>query len=295
MGRKVKILQLATVDNGGATWFYKDALDQHTSHDCRAIRTYQGWLDYPGDIVKPELADLAKWYKWAEVIHLHDEAGSLIQNFKAKPTLITYHGTRYRSAPEQYNERCAAKGWLVTVSTLDLTEWGGRWVPTPRRDVADDYNPARAFVVVHAPTNRERKKTDIVVDAVRQARGCKLRLLEGVPYRKCMQRKAIGRVLVDGWLGYGSNAVEAWALGMPVIGGASQDLQARMLEAWGYVPFMPIYPSRRSLMRALDSLKRHEGLYRHYQNKGRSHYLAYHHPYHVAQRLSKLYQEVIGW
>ena len=164
-------------------------------------------------------------------------------------------------------------------------------VPTPRRDVSADYKPARAFVVVHAPTNRERKKTDLIIGAVSQAKGCKLRLIENTPYRRCMQRKAAGRVLVDGWLGYGSNAVEAWALGMPVIAGASQALQAMMREAWGYVPFMSVYPSGRGLWRAMDSLQRYEGLYRHYRNKGRSHYLAYHHPFHVAQCLVKLYEE----
>ena len=43
----MNVLQLATVDNGGATWFYRDALLEHTDHDCRAVRTYQGPLDYP--------------------------------------------------------------------------------------------------------------------------------------------------------------------------------------------------------------------------------------------------------
>ena len=293
MGRRVKILQLATVDNGGATWFYKDALDQHTSHDTRAVRTYQGWLAYPGDVINPEPDVLQGLYDWADVVHLHDEAGALVQEFKPKPTVITYHGSRYRSAPEQYNQRCEKRGWLVTVSTLDLTEWGGRWIPTPRRDVADDYKPARRFVVVHAPTNRERKKSDLIIEAVRADRGCRLQLIENTPYRRCMQRKAKGRVLVDGWLGYGSNAVEAWALGMPVISGASYDLQNRMREAWGYVPFMECHPSRRGLWRALESIKNNDRQYRRFQNVGRSHYLAYHHPYHVAQRLVKLYEEAM--
>ena len=85
----MKILQLATVDNGGATWFYRDAILSHTKHECRAIRTYQGWLDYPGDIVKPEADRIRHWYDWADVVHLHDEAGALVQDFKPKPTVIS--------------------------------------------------------------------------------------------------------------------------------------------------------------------------------------------------------------
>ena len=287
----MRILQLATVDNGGATWFYKDALDQHTEHETRAVRIHQGWLQYPGDVIGATTEEIADLYQWADVVHLHDEAGALIAGFEPKPTVITYHGTRYRAAPEQYNARCQEQGWLLTVSTLDLTEWGGRWVPTPRRDVSGDYNPARTFVVVHAPTSRDRKRTDLIIGAVRQARGCKLRLIEGVPYRKCMQRKAVGSVLVDGWLGYGSNAVEAWALGMPVISGAPLPLRDRMREAWGYLPFMPVYQSRLALWRALDRLTRDQRYYRECQARGRSHYLAYHHPYHVAQRLVEFYHE----
>ena len=286
-------MQLATVDNGGATYFYKDALDQHTNHETRAVRIHQGWLQYPGDVIGPTTEEIAELYRWADVIHLHDEAGALIKGFKAKPTVITYHGTRYRAVPDQYNARCQEQGWLLTVSTIDLTEWGGRWVPTPRRDVSGDYNPAQAFVVVHAPSNRERKKTDLIVRAVRQARVCKLRLIEGVPYRKCMQRKARGRVLIDGWLGYGSNAVEAWALGMPVISGADHTLQLRMRDAWGYVPFATAYPSHLGIWKVVERLQRDRSLYREIQALGRSHYLAYHHPYHVAQRLVKLYQEVM--
>jgi len=289
----MRILQLATVDNGGATWFYKDALDQHSGHECRAIRTHQGWLDYPHDMVTDDAEEIEHWYDWADVIHLHDEAGALIQDFRPKPTVMTYHGTRYRSAPDQYNDRCAERGWLLTVSTLDLAEWGGQWLPTPRRDVSEDYSPARVFVVVHAPTSRDRKKTAVVVDSVRAARGSKLRLIENTPYRKCMQRKAVGRVLVDGWLGYGSNAVEAWALGMPVISGAPSTLQDRMIEAWGYVPFMCVYPGRRGLARAIETLKHQPRLYAHFRNKGRSHYLAYHHPYHVAHRMVKLYEQAL--
>ncbi len=286
----MRILQLATVDNGGATWFYKDALDQHTGHETRAVRTYQGWLQYPADVIAPTTKRIASLYKWADVVHLHDEAGALIAGFEPKPTVITYHGTRYRAAPEQYNQRCKERGWLLTVSTLDLTEWGGRWVPTPRRDVSRDYNPAKTFVVVHAPTCRDRKRTDLIIEAVKQAKGCKLRLIEGVPYRKCMQRKARGSVLIDGWLGYGSNAVEAWAMGMPVISSASECLLSKMRYVWGYVPFWDVEPTKDSLLQALEAI-RWPGYYKRYKALGRSHYLAYHHPYHVAQRLVRLYQE----
>ena len=287
----MRILQLATVDNGGATWFYKDALDQHTEHETRAVRTYQGWLQYPGDVIAPTTKRIASLYKWADVIHLHDEAGILIKEFEPKPTVITYHGTRYRAAPEQYNDRCRERGWLLTVSTLDLTEWGGRWVPTPRRDVSGDYNPAKEFVVVHAPTCRDRKRTELIIEAVNQAKGCKLRLIEGVPYRKCMQRKARGSLLIDGWLGYGSNAVEAWALGMPVISGAPGELDQMMITAWGYLPFQWAWPNRLHLTQLLESLREEPDLLEETRNVGRSHYLAYHHPYHVAQRLVGFYQE----
>lgn len=78
--------------------------------------------------------------------------------------------------------------------------------------------------VVHAPTDRDVKSTQAVIAAVAslQSRGVKVQLVlvEGQTHAKTMEIKArSAEILVDQLkLGYGCNAVEAWGLGIPVIG-----------------------------------------------------------------------------
>lgn len=288
----MKILQLATVDHGGATYFLRDALLQHTEHECRAVRTYNGGLRYPHDLIldpEQDAEELAGLYDWAEVVHLHDEAGALVQEFAPKPTIVTYHGSRYRQHHEQLHPRAVRRGWLVTVSTLDLAEWGGEWLPTPRRDVAGDWRPVERFVVVHAPTDRERKRTELILEALSLF---PVQLIEGQPYRKCLQKKAKGRLLVDGWLGYGNNAVEAWALGMPVASGAPMDLEERMVSAWGYLPFVLLVPDAEAIAEVVAGLL-HQPTYEYWQDVGRHHYERFHHPARVAERLVGFYEQVL--
>ncbi|NIV39132.1 MAG: hypothetical protein GWN58_59865, partial [Anaerolineae bacterium] len=56
---------------------------------------------------------------------------------------------------------------------------------------------------------------------------------------KCLQRKARSHLYIDQFLmGYGTNALEAWAMGIPVVAGAHPDLRDRIKAAVGFVPFV---------------------------------------------------------
>lgn len=292
----MNILQLAAIDNGGASWFYRDAIISHTDHHCRAVRATSNWLDYPADVLEPEPEEIHRLYQWADVIHLHDESGGLIQpGSNPKPTVVTYHGSRYRRYHTQFNARCQRKGWLVTVSTLDLTAWGAEWVPTPRRDLSEYWIPANKFVACHAPTNRDIKGTEMVLEAVGRAPGCRLQFIEHTPYRKAIQKKAKAHVLIDQFeLGYGSNAVEAWAFGMPVVANAKAKIKARMLEAWGYLPFVEAEANPEALVKVLGRLRTDWAFYIAAQELGRRHYEQFHRPDRVAERLVALYEQVMG-
>jgi glycosyltransferase involved in cell wall biosynthesis len=287
----VKILQLATVDNGGATWFLKDALDRHTDHETVAVRMYQNRCKYPADKLKPTQEEINELYEWADVVHLHDEAGSLIWHQwekEEKPVVITYHGTRYRQHHEQYDQKCERRGWKVTVSTLDLATWGARWLPTPRRDTNEFWNPTERFHVIHLPTDLGRKRTE---DVQRELEGFSLSVVHGQPYARAMMRKAKAHVTVDGWnYGYGNNSIEAWALGMPSVGGAIPEVKELMIKAWGYLPFVDA--TMETLRDVVDRLRTDDDFYKSGQMWGRSHFERFHRQAAVAARLDGLYQEV---
>lgn len=287
----MNVLQLATVDNGGGAWFLKDALDRHTNHECRAVRMYQSKLRYPYDILAPTQGEINDLYAWADMIHVHDDAGGLIINQwtdDPKPVVITYHGTRYRRFWQQFNAKCEHRGWKVTCSTIDLTWRGAEWLPTPRRDLSRFWNPAEQFTVVHAPTDRKRKRTDEVLAALV---GTEVALIEGETYAQCMSEKARGRILVDGWLGYGNNTIEAWALGMPSVCGVTSEVGGMMRDAWGYLPFADTAVEGLDFM--IQELRLDPLLYCEIQDRGRAHFMRYHHAPAVATKLTKLYEEVL--
>lgn len=104
---------------------------------------------------------------------------------------------------------------------------GARFMPYANVDVraiAPVSPPLRdETVVAHAPTDRDVKGTSHVIEAVEALRAegiaVRLDLVEGVPHAAALGRLAAADVVVDqlvlGW--YGGVAVEAMALGRPVI------------------------------------------------------------------------------
>jgi hypothetical protein len=117
----------------------------------------------------------------------------------------------------------------------DLAEWlpGSVFLPYANVDPAAieaGRPPERdEIVVAHAPTNREVKGTEHVLAAIEslQAEGAPVRLdlVEGVKRGEALERLRAADVVVDqlrlGW--YGGLAVEAMALGRPVLAHIRED------------------------------------------------------------------------
>ncbi|MGE0144784.1 MAG: glycosyltransferase [Planctomycetota bacterium] len=89
-------------------------------------------------------------------------------------------------------------------------------VPVRPRDAS------RRPVVLHAPTNRAIKGTDIILSALESARreiDFEIRLVEGVPHARAMEMYRDADLLIDqlriGW--YGGLAVELMAMGTPTV------------------------------------------------------------------------------
>ena len=96
-------------------------------------------------------------------------------------------------------------------------------------------------LVVHAPSDRERKGTPWVIEACRQL-GVDLDVVEGVPHDAARERYARADIVVDqlnaGW--HGVFALEAMALGKPVVSHLKPDVVERSAEGYGLrVPIVP--------------------------------------------------------
>jgi len=257
------------------------AINAHTKHKCRAISYKRTWLQYPYDILNPAEQELKQWLKWADVLNLHDE---IDYGNVGKPIVATYHGSWYRERWETVNRRDKALHAVQTCLTADLSLYGPRWIGRAMPDMTASWHPAEEFTVVHSPTQPHRKGTDLVRKAC-QKLGLKLDVITKLTHTECLKRKAKGHVLVDQVgpraLGYGTSAVEAWALGMPVISGAPKEVQRQYLNLAGCVPFVTVADVGQ-IVTALVLCQERDSVYKKVQERGRQFWLKHHSPQAVA-------------
>jgi glycosyltransferase involved in cell wall biosynthesis len=114
---------------------------------------------------------------------------------------------------------------FLPYASVDLEQWTP--AVRPRGD---------GLVIAHAPSDRARKGTDAIIDAVARVRGqgvpVELELVEGRPRDEARRAYERADVVVDqlvvGW--YGGVAVEAMALAKPVVAWLDDDALARAPE-----------------------------------------------------------------
>jgi hypothetical protein len=291
--RPLRILQLAQWDWAGCAAMLAQALNEHTPHIARSVRwKEEGTFDFPTDIVAPSQDTLRKFYEWADVIHIHDSA-PIPRNFEPKPTVITMHGSKYRKSPKKYRNIAANRNWFLTVATPDLTGvHGAPWMPDTRTGLPAPIHTIGEFTVLHCPSIRANKGTEAVLRARDALDGVRFELVEDVTWQECLRTKAQFKrgVLVDQFeWGYGCNAIEAWAYGMPVISNAIGRNERAFDSLFGYFPFLRATPD--SLVEAIKRL-RDPITYQQFQGIGIGHYQRYHNPKATAGIACEFYERV---
>ncbi len=149
------------------------------------------------------------------------------------------------------------------------------------------------FTILHAPTNREIKGTNYIIDACEclKRKGLKIKLLlvEGLPNEKVKEYYSKADVVVDqlliGW--YGVLAIENMAMGNPVVAYIDPGLRKT------YATDLPvIQATKETIQDVLESLmKNREGLNR-TRPKFHEYALKYHHPVNNAKKLIKIYEQL---
>jgi glycosyltransferase involved in cell wall biosynthesis len=164
---------------------------------------------------------------------------------------------------------------------LDLREF------TPR---APSDNPRP--LVVHAPSNREKKGTQHVIDACAQL-PVELDIVEGVPHEEARARYARADIVVDqlnaGW--HGVFALEAMALGKPVVTHLKPDVVEKSAAGFGVrVPI--VAATAETLVDALRPLVDDPARRRELGAESRAYVEQVHDIDHVADRLLALYRSL---
>lgn len=227
-------------DIAGVSYGLAQAFRQHPTIELRSTVRGANWLQYPADLPWPAAAGT-----WAasDVAHVHNTLGTWGRFGGNKPFVLYHHGTKYRNHADVLNRAVADNGGRAVVSTHDLLAYGEEltWVP-PAVNVpalAAYRNPRGGRLRVgHAPTDRSKKSTDRFLEACRRL-DVEVVLIERQPHSNCLRLKGTCDVLFDQTrLGYGLNAVEAWAMGVPVIAGADPETLGRMRVEFGGLPFV---------------------------------------------------------
>jgi len=176
-----------------------------------------------------------------------------------------------------------------------------RWVPEahvvpPGLDLRD-YEPRAPGdgprpLVVHAPSDRRRKGTEHVIEACARL-PVELDIVEGVRHDEARERYARADIVVDqlnaGW--HGVFALEAMALGKPVVSHLKPDVVERSAEGYGVrVPI--VAATKDTLADALRPLVEDAALRRRLGAQSRAYIEQVHDVDRVAARLIEIYRSL---
>jgi len=147
-------------------------------------------------------------------------------------------------------------------------------------------------LVVHAPSNREKKGTRWVIEACDQL-DVDLDVVEGVPHDVARERYARADIVVDqlnaGW--HGVFALESMALGKPVVTYLKPDVVE--ISAQGYGIRLPVVPAtKETLVDVLRPLVEQPALRRELGAASRAYVEQVHDIDRVADRLVDLYRSL---
>lgn len=293
-------------DTGGWGIRIKAGIDRHApGWTARSMATTRMYLDYPTDL--PFRRELARaHYGQADVVQLRNtlHGWQLYDDGAGKPVVLLYHGSQYRRDHAQLAAEAREIGALQIVSTMDLTliEGDATWVGSPynlaelRAIRAQHYRPDGRIRIAHAPTNRAIKGTEHFLQVVRrlQARHpVELVLIEQERWATCLRRKATADIFYDQLeLGYGNNAIEAWAMGIPVVAGAADPaVRAAMRRRWGRLPFQQTTPDQ--LEARLEALITSERARQEWAHAGTEHVERWHDERVVIPQLLEIYSAAL--
>jgi glycosyltransferase involved in cell wall biosynthesis len=213
-----------------------------------------------------------------------------------KKSVFHWLGSDIRGKPPEelaYGRRADAQ----IVGSYDAA----RWVPEaqvvpPGLDLRE-YTPrppsdAARPLVVHAPSNRARKGTAHVIEACAQL-PVELEIVEGLRHDEARERYARADIVVDqlnaGW--HGVFALEAMALGKPVVSHLKADVVERSAESFGArVPI--VQATADTLVDALRPLVEDVDLRRRLGAQGRAYVEQVHDIDGVADRLLAIYRSL---
>jgi hypothetical protein len=273
-------------DIGGGAIALKRGFDRHPNGaTARAVRRRDSQYRYPADIqwsprTWPVIRDL---FARADVVHVYEDARIVGQfrDWQRKKIVVMHVGSRFRKFAELYSGFAQKYGAYEAVASRELMAFAppglrGEVCPVPASfetitPYRAAYRPSGRVRIVQCPTNRDSKSTlPLVAACQRLAKRypVDLDVVEGVTWDTALKRKAQADIVFDQVrYGYGGNAIEAWAMSIPVVAGyQASETRAAMLEEYGSLPF--VEATEDTIEQALEPLVADASLREHWGEVG---------------------------
>lgn len=311
-GRPLRVVH-CPVNTAGVPWQNVQALRRH-GIDARLVvfERYRlhpeaDWsLDRAEGFVRRQLA------QWKAFVHLLPETDVFhfyfgltlvpkslqfpILRMLRKKSVLHFLGSDIRGrSPEELSYSGSADAQIV--GSYDAI----RWVPdahvVPPGIDLNVFRPVEPTergrpLVVHAPSNRARKGTEHVIAACREL-DVELEIVEGLHHEEARRRYERADIVVDqlnaGW--YGLFAIEAMALGKPVVTALHEDAVARTESAFD-VRLPLVNTTKETLVETLCPLVESPEERRRIGEQSRGYVEQVHDADRNAERLLEIYEEV---
>jgi hypothetical protein len=320
-GRRLAFNLSTGADTGGAAIREVEAFRAHAARTDLSPSERSEWevrAMVAADLVY-SIAQIEKYWEAADVIHLNHTLHGFTWYDKGRdrPIVLEHHGLHRGAFDIDFAGSIAAATELGAVqigSTANLELFGPIvWAPIPydlealaairtqvlaKRRSASPASPTSPDIltIAHAPTNRAIKGTDAFIAALQSMQdvGLPVRalLIEKTTHKACLALKAEADVFVDQLiLGYGCNAIEAWAMGIPVVGGITDPKWHKHMQArWGGAARMPLFEATEAtLAKRLTQLLLSPDLREEYAQRGLEHVRKWHTQAYSVKQMSQIY------
>jgi len=259
-------------------------------------------LSIPGKMLRT--VRMAKDY---DIIHVH--AGMprkrldfpLIRYWRGKPIVAHYHGSECRMG---YGMAYQSIARAKIVATPDLLKYhpDAQFIPNPMPEMPYSWDEDAKPRIVHTPTRRYLKGTDLVLVAIKELRGrgvdFDFDLIENVPRHEWEERMAKAHIVIDqvnnGASGVpgliGMVSLEAMAMGKVAVAHVADDMLP-------YYPGLPVENVQHNIIDLTDKLEglvsdmeatRKRGL------AGPGYVRDHHSPSEIAKRHLAIYNQILN-
>jgi len=294
----MKILNLCRRDYAGLAIRLTDAINEYTAHEARLLTNLHHRFEYPLDVVTKDPRKIDKWINWADLVNCWPVYNHRnLSAITSRKLVWVYVGTSFRRYHRKFRVIAQTLRAVELVSTPDLLYYKNlRWLPNAVP--VDEWFKMKTRhtgkpIVCQTPSGRSGKKTDIIIEQIKDKENIDLHIIEKTNWSKCLQLKSKADIYLGEFnIGYGMGELESMAMKIPVISHLSPRNERMILKEVGYLAHYdcPI----EELSQGVDALLSDKKLYEEYAELGFKYVKQFHDYPVVAKKFTSICEEAMS-